>query len=209
MTAGRSTPKVKICGLTSPEDALFAAEAGADALGFVFYEGSPRHVFPETVREIVSALPPFITTVGVFVNAPPAEIREVLTLTGLDVVQLHGDEPPEESSLFPRVIKAFRVRDVTVLEEIRRFRASAYLLDTYDPDVPGGTGKSFNWEIAREAARFGPVILAGGLTPGNVAEAVRTARPYAVDVSSGVEAEKGKKDPEKVRLFIERAKGLT
>ena len=209
MTAGRSTPKVKICGLTSPEDALFAAEAGADALGFVFYEGSPRHVFPETVREIVSALPPFITTVGVFVNAPPAEIREVLTLTGLDVVQLHGDEPPEESSLFPRVIKAFRVRDVTVLEEIRRFRASAYLLDTYDPDVPGGTGKSFNWEIAREAARFGPVILAGGLTPGNVAEAVRTARPYAVDVSSGVEAEKGKKDPEKVRLFIERAKGIT
>ncbi len=209
MTAGRSTPKVKICGLTSPEDALFAAEAGADALGFVFYEGSPRHVFPETVREIVSALPPFITTVGVFVNAPPAEIREVLTLTGLDVVQLHGDEPPEESSLFPRVIKAFRVRDVTVLEEIRRFRASAYLLDTYDPDVPGGTGKSFNWEIAREAARFGPVILAGGLTPGNVAEAVRTARPYAVDVSSGVEAEKGKKDPGKVRLFIERAKGIT
>jgi phosphoribosylanthranilate isomerase len=209
MTAGRSTPKVKICGITSPEDALFAAEAGADALGFVFYEGSPRHVFPETVMEIISALPPFVTTVGVFVNAPPAEIREVLALTGLDVVQLHGDEPPEEASLFPRVIKAFRVRDVTVLEEIRRFRASAYLLDTYDPDVPGGTGKSFNWEIAREAARFGPVILAGGLTPGNVAEAVRTARPYAVDVSSGVEAEKGKKDPEKVRLFIERAKGLT
>lgn len=198
--------RVKICGITNLSDALRAVECGADALGFVFYEGSPRHVFPEIVKEIVAHLPPFITTVGVFVNAPPQEIKEVLEYTGLDVVQLHGDEPQEECFLFPRVIKAFRIRDIRDLDEIKHYKASAYLLDAYDPEVPGGTGQIFNWDIAIEAKQYGPVILAGGLTPDNVSDAVKKVRPYAVDVSSGVETEKGKKDPEKLRLFIHRAK---
>ena len=198
--------RVKICGITNLEDARLAVKYGADALGFVFYEGSPRHVFPETVREIISHLPPFVTTVGVFVNAPPQEIREVMDLAGLDVVQLHGDEPQEECSLFPRVIKAFRVRELSDIERLKGYSVSAYLLDAYDPEVPGGTGQTFNWDIAVEAKKYGPIILAGGLTPENVADAVSRVRPYAVDVSSGVEAQKGKKDHEKMRLFIHRAK---
>ncbi len=200
--------RVKICGITNLEDARLAVEYGADALGFVFYEGSPRHVFPETVREIISHLPPFVTTVGVFVNASPQEIREVMDLAGLDVVQLHGDEPQEECSLFPRVIKAFRVRELSDIERLKGYSVSAYLLDAYDPEVPGGTGQTFNWDIAVEAKKYGPIILAGGLTPENVADAVSRVRPYAVDVSSGVEAQKGKKDPEKMRLFIERMKKI-
>ncbi len=200
--------RVKICGITNLDDALLAVEYGADALGFVFYEGSPRHVFPETVREIISRLPPFVTTVGVFVNAPPQEIREVMDLAGLDVVQLHGDEPQEECSLFPRVIKAFRVRELSDIERLKGYSVSAYLLDAYDPEVPGGTGQTFNWDIAVEAKKYGPIILAGGLTPENVADAVSRVRPYAVDVSSGVEAQKGKKDHEKMRLFIERVKKI-
>ncbi|HHN64012.1 MAG TPA: phosphoribosylanthranilate isomerase [Nitrospirae bacterium] len=200
--------RVKICGITNLEDARLAVEYGADALGFVFYEGSPRHVFPETVREIISHLPPFVTTVGVFVNAPPQEIRELMDLAGLDVVQLHGDEPQEECSLFPRVIKAFRVRELSDIERLKGYSVSAYLLDAYDPEVPGGTGQTFNWDIAVEAKKYGPIILAGGLTPENVADAVSRVRPYAVDVSSGVEAQKGKKDPEKMRLFIERVKKI-
>ncbi len=200
--------RVKICGITNLDDARLAVEYGADALGFVFYEGSPRHVFPETVREIISHLPPFVTTVGVFVNASPQEIREVMDLAGLDVVQLHGDEPQEECSLFPRVIKAFRVRELSDIERLKGYSVSAYLLDAYDPEVPGGTGQTFNWDIAVEAKKYGPIILAGGLTPENVADAVSRVRPYAVDVSSGVEAQKGKKDHEKMRLFIERVKKI-
>ncbi len=200
-------PRVKICGITRYEDAEAAVDYGADALGFIFYEGSPRHVFPETVKEIISNLPPFVTTVGVFVNATPTEIREVIEFTGVDIVQLHGDEPPEECLFWPRVIKAIKVRDLIDLEELKKYRVSAYLLDTYSPDLPGGTGKTFNWDIAIEAKRFGPIVLAGGLNPDNIADAVKKVRPYAVDVSSGVEAKKGIKDHEKLRLFIERAKG--
>ncbi len=198
--------RVKICGITRAEDALAAVQFGADALGFVFYPKSPRHVSPETVKNIISLLPPFVTTVGVFVNAPPSEIKETVDFTGLDIVQLHGEEPQEECSFWPRVIKAFRVRDFTDLELLKRYKVSAYLLDTYSPDSPGGTGQVFNWDIAVEAKKFGPVILAGGLTPDNIAEAVARVKPYAVDVSSGVEAEKGIKDHEKLRLFIARAK---
>lgn len=199
--------RVKICGITRFEDAHAAVRFGADAIGFVFYEASPRHVFPETVRDIISNLPPFITTVGVFVNATPSEINEIVEITGIDVVQLHGEEPPEECSLWPRVIKAIKVKGIRDLQELRRYKVSAYLLDTYSPDMPGGTGTTFNWDIAIEAKRFGPVILAGGLDPDNIRDAVKRVAPYAVDVSSGVEAEKGIKDHEKMRLFIERAKG--
>jgi len=198
--------RVKICGITRAEDALRAVEYGADALGFVFYEGSPRHVFPETVRRIVELLPPFVITVGVFVNEHPSTIMEIVKTAGIDIVQLHGEEPPEECRFWYRVIKAFRVRDLSDLKEISRYKASAYLLDTYSADIPGGTGQVFNWDIAIEAKRYGPVILAGGLTPDNITEAIKKVKPYGVDVSSGVEKDKGIKDPYKMKLFIKRAK---
>ncbi|NOZ25401.1 MAG: phosphoribosylanthranilate isomerase [Nitrospirae bacterium] len=200
--------RVKICGITRVEDALKAVEFGADALGFVFYRGSPRFVRPEAVRDIIRELPPFVTTVGVFVDEDPSRISEIVGASGLDVVQLHGSEPEDVCSLWPRVVKAFRVRELTDLEPVVRYRVSAYLLDTYSPDMPGGTGQVFNWDIALEAKRFGPVILSGGLTPDNIDKAVRWVHPYAVDVSSGVEREKGVKDWAKMRLFIERAKSV-
>ncbi|HEB76138.1 MAG TPA: phosphoribosylanthranilate isomerase [Nitrospirae bacterium] len=204
----RPPVRVKICGITRGEDALAAVESGADALGFVFYSGSPRHIRLEAARDIIRELPPFVTTVGVFVDEVPSTISEIVEAAGIDVVQLHGGEPEEVCRLWPRVIKAFRVRELTDLDAVARYRVSAYLLDTYSPDMPGGTGQVFNWDIALEAKRFGPVVLAGGLTPENVDRAVRWVRPYGVDVSSGVEREKGVKDEEKVRLFIERAKAV-
>ncbi len=204
----RPPVRVKICGITRGEDALAAVESGADALGFVFYSGSPRHIRLEAARDIIRELPPFVTTVGVFVDEDPSTISEIVEAAGIDVVQLHGGEPEEVCRLWPRVIKAFRVRELTDLDAVARYRVSAYLLDTYSPDMPGGTGQVFNWDIALEAKRFGPVVLAGGLTPENVDRAVRWVRPYGVDVSSGVEREKGVKDEEKVRLFIERAKAV-
>lgn len=202
------TVRVKICGITRTEDALRAVEYGADAIGFVFYEGSPRHVFPETAARIIEQLPPFITTVGVFVNEHPGVINETISITGIDIVQLHGDEPPELCTRWPRTIKAFRVRELSDLRDLHRYRAGAYLLDTYTPEGFGGTGKTFNWEIAIEAKRFGPVILAGGLRPENVEEAIKRVRPYGIDVSSGVEKDKGIKDPEKMKAFISKAKAI-
>ncbi len=200
--------RVKICGITRKEDAVRAVEFGADALGFVFYKGSPRYVRLDVVKSIISELPPFVTTVGVFVNEEASGISEIVRAAGIDVVQLHGDEPEGMCSLWPRVVKAFRVREFTDLRPLERYRVSAYLLDTYSPDLPGGTGQIFNWDIALEAKSFGPVILSGGLTPENIDKAIRWVHPYAVDVSSGVEKEKGIKDEEKLRLFIERAKSV-
>jgi phosphoribosylanthranilate isomerase len=200
--------KVKICGITNTEDALKAVEYGADALGFVFHKKSPRHIMPEDASVIVRALPPFVTSVGVFVNVEPGEVDEIMERTGLDVAQLHGSELPEACRIQKRVIKAIRVRRVKSLERMEDYEGvSAFLLDTYSPTAPGGTGKTFNWDIAAEAKRYGRIILAGGLTPDNVAEAVRHVRPYGVDVSSGVERAKGLKDHRKLRLFIKRAKG--
>ena len=200
--------KVKICGITNPDDALAAAEFGADALGFVFYEQSPRCVTPERAGEIIRQLPPFIKTIGVFVNEHPSRINEIMHVAGLDMVQLHGDEPQDMCDMWHRVIKAFRVREFTDLDRLKKYRVSAYLLDAYDPDLPGGTGQAFNWDIALEAKQYGSIILAGGLRPDNIGEAVARVRPYGVDVSSGVEKEKGVKDHEKLRVFIERAKSL-
>lgn len=199
--------RVKICGITNAQDALAAVSYGADALGFVFYEQSPRHIFPERVREIVDQLPPFISTVGVFVNEHPNKINEILSIAGLNTVQLHGDEPHEMCGLWPRTIKAFRVKDISSLDPLKECRAATYLLDAYDEHSFGGTGQRFNWDIAIEAKKFGRIILAGGLTAENVREAINTVRPYAVDVSSGVEKKKGKKDLEKMKRFIEIAKG--
>ncbi|MBT1077070.1 phosphoribosylanthranilate isomerase [Geobacter grbiciae] len=199
--------RVKICGITNIEDALTAIAAGADALGFVFHDESPRRVAPDEAAGIIAALPPLIQTVGLFVNRPLAFVNETAARCRLDLVQLHGDEPPEFcDAVERRVIKAFRVRDITSLDPIRHYRVTAHLLDAYSPTAYGGTGLTFNWDIAAAAKEFGPVILAGGLTPDNIREAVEAVNPYAVDVSGGVESAPGRKDPDKVREFIRRAK---
>jgi len=200
--------KVKICGITNLDDALAAAEYGADALGFVFYEKSPRAMDFREVGEIVKHLPPFVTTVGVFVNEYPSRIKEITEVSGIDIVQLHGDEPHELCNAWPRIIKAFRVRDFIDLDLLKKYKVSAYLLDAYTSESYGGTGALFNWDIALDAKQFGRVILSGGLTPENIEKAVRWVRPYAVDVSSGVEDTKRRKNHQKMRLFIETAKRL-
>jgi phosphoribosylanthranilate isomerase len=197
--------RIKICGITNLEDALLAAELGADALGFIFYPPSPRQVAPEAARDIITQLPPFVTTVGVFVDEDAAFVRQLAARLGLDWVQLHGQESPDYCrGLGRRVIKAFRIRDENSLAELAAYRgaAQALLLDTYKKGQTGGTGESFDWQLAREARQFGPIILAGGLTPENVAQAVATALPAAVDVASGVEAAPGKKDPERLSRFF-------
>jgi phosphoribosylanthranilate isomerase len=201
--------RVKICGITSVEDALQAVQAGADALGFVFYERSPRNLDPLMAANIISELPPFVQAVGLFVNADAGFVNDTADRCRLDLVQLHGDEQPDYcEQIRRRVIKAFRVRDASSLAPVRDYRVAGILLDAYSPAAFGGTGLSFNWELAGIAREFGPVILAGGLAPDNVREAVERVAPYAVDVSSGVELSPGKKDPEKVREFIKRAKGI-
>lgn len=200
--------KVKICGITNLEDAFAAVDYGADALGFVFYKGSPRYISPETAREIIRQLPPFITTVGVFVDEPTSNIEDILKSVPLDVVQFHGHESPEACMLFRRGIKAIRVKELSDLEPLKRYKVSAFLLDTYTPESLGGTGQIFNWDIAVAAKQFGKIILAGGLNPENIEKAIRWVRPYAVDVSSGIEKEKGKKDLKRMKLFIEKAKAL-
>ena len=201
--------KVKICGITNEEDALQAVAAGADALGFVFYDLSPRCIFYEAAEKIIKKLPPFVVPVGVFVNNPIQSINLAVERCGIQVVQLHGDETPEFCTGLPyKTVKAFRLRDISSLENIKNYPVSGFLLDAYVPGTYGGTGLTCNWETARIAKQFGPVILAGGLHAGNVREAVETVQPYAIDVSSGVEASPGKKDHAKVKEFIKRAKGL-
>ena len=201
--------RVKICGITNVADALQAVASGADAIGLVFHEQSPRFVFPEQAATIVRALPPFVQAVGLFVNAELAFVNGTLDRCRLDLAQLHGDEPPEYCDhVNRRVIKAFRMKDISSLDSIRNYRVAGHLLDAHSPKVYGGTGTTFNWEIAKGAETYGPVILAGGLTPDNVRLAVERVAPYAVDVSGGVEVTPGKKDPEKVREFIRRARGL-
>ncbi len=188
------------------EDALAAIDYGADALGFVFYYKSPRYVTPERAREIIAQLPPFVSTVGVFADETHEKMREILEFAGIDILQLHGDEPPDTCYIWHRVIRALRVRDFSDLNPLEACRASAFLLDTYSAESYGGTGQIFDWDIAIAAKKFGTIILSGGLNPDNVEKAVRYVRPYAVDVSSGIEKEKGKKDLKKMKEFIERAK---
>ncbi len=201
-----SRVRIKMCGMTRPEDALAAAEAGADAIGMIFWAGSPRAVDVERAREIVSVLPPFVTAVGVFVDEDGREVDRIAAEVPLDVVQLHGEESPEYcASRRVRVMKAFRVRDGKSLEGMDRYAGtvSAFLLDAWDPERPGGTGIAFDWTLARGRGRV-PLVLAGGLTPGNVAEAIRTARPWGVDVSSGIESAPGVKDHGLLREFVRR-----
>lgn len=199
---------VKICGITNLDDAWAAVEAGADALGFVFYPPSPRYVAPEQACGIIRALPPFVTTVGLFVDVPVETINDIAERCGLDRIQLHGHETPAFCNLVKQpVIKAFRMKGADSLAHLPHYKVSAYLLDAYvEGALPGGTGASFAWELAVEAKPYGPIILAGGLTPENVEGAIRQLCPYGVDVSTGVERSPGLKDHAKVRAFIARAK---
>lgn len=203
--------RVKICGITNAPDARAAAEAGADALGFMFYEKSPRHISIRDAAEIIRELPPFIMRVGVFVDASEDLVMRAIGDCGLNMLQFHGRETPEYCSQFGLMsIKAFRIRDAESLKELPLYPTDAWLLDAYTADKLGGTGEKFNWDLAIEAKKLGkPIFLAGGLTAANVAGAVEKVRPFAVDVSSGVEAEPGKKDHQKVRAFIQAAKSVT
>jgi phosphoribosylanthranilate isomerase len=202
---------VKICGITNEADALAATEAGADALGLMFYEPSPRNVPLKAAAEIARQLPPFVIKVGVFVNAPEDHVLRAINECGLNIIQFHGDETPEYCQLFPvMTIKAFRIRDAESLKSLPEYKTDAWLLDAHVADKMGGTGATFNWDLAIEAQKLGrPIFLAGGLTPENVGEAVRRVQPYAVDVSSGVEASPGKKDHQKVKAFIQEAKKMS
>ncbi len=205
------TVRVKICGITRIEDLHAACAAGADALGFVFYDKSPRHVSIDTAAALVRALPPFVQSVGLFVDAEPATIKAVLASVPLDLLQFHGDETPEQCAHAGRpFLKAVRVKaDTDLLKYAADFEAArGLLLDAYVPGVPGGTGERFDWSLIPSDLPK-PVVLSGGLDPGNVAEAVRRVRPWAVDVSSGVEASKGIKDALLVARFIANAKEAT
>ncbi len=212
--------KVKICGITNLADAEAAVTYGADALGFIFAKASPRFLPKEEVKKLIAALPPFITTVGVFTEGDRKEIEEAIDLCGLDLIQFHGRFPQELVGAFSeRAIAVVSIREGNdmlnpgALEEAHSSQGShplsvrATLLDSFNEEMAGGIGIPFNWAIAALAKKWGKIILAGGLTPDNVKKAIEIAAPYAVDVCSGVEKEKGKKDHVKLKRFIEIAKG--
>ena len=203
--------KVKICGITSVDDAKVAVAAGADALGFVMYRKSPRFVEPAVVKAIVAGLPPFVLPVGVFVNEELDRVRGLMDDCGLALAQLHGDETAQYCQDLGRpVIKALRLKDRGTFLALAEFHGRAnvrgFLIDAFSNQAYGGTGQTVDWTLAQEAARSTPIVLAGGLTPSNVAEAITQVRPYGVDVSSGVELSPGKKDHAKVKAFIAAAR---
>lgn len=203
--------KVKICGITNAKDAVVAREAGADALGFVLYRKSPRFVEPAVVKTIVAELSPFVLPIGVFVNEEPQRVRTLMDECGLMLAQLHGDESALYCQQLGRpILKALRLKDRGTFLALAEFQGRAnvrgFLIDTFSDQAYGGTGTTVDWTLAQEAARSTPIILAGGLTPTNVGEAIARVRPYGVDVSSGVEQCPGKKDPDKVKAFIKAAR---
>jgi phosphoribosylanthranilate isomerase len=200
--------QVKICGITNMADGLVAAEAGADMIGLMFYESSPRHITLAQATEISRALPAFVARVGVFVNPEPDFVMQAIRAGNLSLLQFHGDEDSDFCTQFGLMsMKAIRVRDAESLKTLENFNADAFLLDAHSKNGLGGTGEKFNWDLAIAAQKFGkPIFLAGGLTPENVADAVKKVRPFAVDVSSGVESAPGKKDVAKVKAFIANAK---
>ena len=201
--------KIKICGITSAADARCAVDAGADALGFMFYEPSVRWATPTQASAILREVPPLVAKVGVFVNPTEDEVRRAIAESGIDTLQFHGEETPEFCRRFGlKAMKAFRMRDEESLNALPAYAEEAWLLDSFVPGQVGGTGARFNWNLAVAAKQWGRAVwLAGGLTPENAAEAVRLVRPYGLDVSSGVESAPGKKDAKKVRDFIAAARG--
>jgi len=204
--------EVKICGITDYEDASIAVELGAGALGFIFAY-SPRQITPQKARDIISAIPPFVKTVGVFVDEGPATIKEMIHYCGLDLVQLHGDESPDLCwELMPYTIKALRIQDESSLRTSRIYheKVRALLLDTYSKDKAGGSGKTFDWQLAIKIKKLGiPIILAGGLGPSNIDGAISTVRPYAVDVNSGVEKRPGKKSRTLMKDLMEKVRKIS
>lgn len=197
--------RIKVCGITNPEDALCAVRLGATALGFVFYEKSPRFIKPEEAGEIIRQVPPFVTKVGVFVNAEVDYLREARDVAGFDLYQFHGDETPEFCATFGEdYIRAIRVKDAGSLDAVELYDTDAFLFDAYSPDAYGGTGENFAWDVLSRRKLEGKfVILSGGLNPDNVRNAIRAVGPYAVDVSSGVESSPGIKDQTKLERFME------
>lgn len=203
--------QVKICGITTAEDAHAAVEAGADALGFVFYRKSPRAIEPELAKRIIAGLPPFVLPVGVFVNEDVKKVRDLMDDCGLALAQLHGEETPAYCEMLARpVLKAFRLHGVASLLSLAEFKGRArvrgFVLDAYSDKAYGGTGEVADWALAAEVSNTAPVVLAGGLTADNVGAAIQKVRPYAVDVSSGVELSPGRKDAEKIAAFIRAAR---
>jgi len=198
--------RVKICGMTRFEDARLAVELGAAALGFNFYPPSPRYIAPAVARDMIRRLPPFVTAVGVFANEEDDKhVAGVLEQAGMRTIQLHGAKFPRLDGILRGyvLVRAVGVGPGFEPESLRELQANAFLLDSYNPALLGGTGTTFDWSLAREAQRYGTIILAGGLTPENVAEAIRVARPFGVDVASGVESSPGLKDAAKLRAFFE------
>jgi phosphoribosylanthranilate isomerase len=203
--------RIKICGITNVADANAAVEAGADALGFMLFDGSPRHVTLVQAASIIRQVPPFVAKVGVFVNATEETVRQAIASCGLDTLQFHGDETPQFCRKFSplKVIRAFRIKDASSLAQLKKFDTDAWLMDSYVAGKHGGTGEKFNWHLACEAKESGrPIVLAGGLRPENVAEAVHEVWPYAVDVSSGVESAPGKKDHKAIKDFVAAVRGI-
>ena len=202
--------RVKICGIMNEETAVAAVNAGADALGFVFAQ-SRRQVDPARAREIIATVPPFISRVGVFVNSSPLEVRDIVNYCGLDTVQLHGEEDPANYRALlcgsVKLILSCRVKNEEAVHAVLNYSADAYLFDTYKKGLPGGTGEVFDWAILKSVYIPAPVILSGGLNTENVAQAVQSVKPFAVDVSSGVETG-GMKDIEKIKTFIKQARGV-
>lgn len=201
--------RVKICGLRRPEDAAAAVQAGADALGFNFWSGTPRYVEPAEAARMIRNVPPGVLTVGVFVDEEPKRVLEIAERTGIMALQLHGQEPPEYLNRLGNflMIKTLKVGKEFQPQTLRRYpAASLFLLEGLVAGMVGGTGRTFDWSQAVEAKKYGQIILAGGLTPRNVAEAVRRVQPWGVDVASGVESEPGKKDPGLIREFIQAAR---
>ncbi|HKY70625.1 MAG TPA: phosphoribosylanthranilate isomerase [Nitrospira sp.] len=210
----RQSVKVKVCGITNAEDARAAVEAGADALGFIFFEKSPRYVVPAVASQIIAELPPLVTAVGVFVNEGLATVRSIMDTCGLAMAQLHGDENASYCRELARpAMKALRLKDrgglLALAEYQGRGGVRGFVLDTFSEFAYGGTGQLADWRLSAEVAQTARVLLAGGLTPENVAEAIRTVRPYGVDVSSGVESAPGKKDHAKVRAFLDAVRIVT
>lgn len=203
------TTRIKICGITNSQDALMAVSLGADALGFVFSK-SPRQVTPEEADKIIRLVPPFVNCVGVFANESRRRILEVLDSCALDSIQLHGDETPlfclELKEFNKTVLKAIRVRDASSLENLEEYPVDGFYFDTYSNETLGGTGKTFNWELIEGKVFKKPIILSGGLLAENVTQAIQRLHPYGVDASSRLEKEPGKKDPIKMRAFIEAVK---
>ncbi len=192
---------VKICGITTLKDGIEAANLGASALGFVFYKKSPRFIEAEKAAQIISKLPPFIKTVGLFVNPSAEEIQALLDICPIDILQLHGEESPAFCSKMPRkVIKAFRIKGSETFDEIKKYNVQGILLDAYQKGTHGGTGKTFNWDIIPK--ELSNVILAGGLSEENIRRAIKAVKPYAVDLSSGVETKPGIKSSTKLRSFF-------